>query len=58
VITGSEDKFRPPDLHRDIASRIPGARLAIIQGSGHMVSMEDPDAVTAQMIPWLNSLKA
>jgi pimeloyl-ACP methyl ester carboxylesterase len=58
VITGSEDKFRPPDLHRDIASRIPGARLAIIQGSGHMMSMEDPAAVTAQMIPWLNSLKA
>jgi pimeloyl-ACP methyl ester carboxylesterase len=58
VMAGSEDNVRPPELHRDIASRIPNARLAIIEGSGHMMSMEDPDAVTAHMLPWLTSLPA
>jgi pimeloyl-ACP methyl ester carboxylesterase len=56
VMTGSEDIVRPPELHRDIAKRIPNARLAIIEGAGHMMSMEDPEAVTAQMLPWLASL--
>ncbi len=56
VMTGSEDNVRPPELHRDIAGRIPNARLAIIEGSGHMMSMEDPDQVTAHMLPWLASL--
>jgi pimeloyl-ACP methyl ester carboxylesterase len=56
VMTGSEDKVRPPELHRDMASRMPNARLAIIAGAGHMLSMEDPAAVTAEMLPWLMSL--
>jgi pimeloyl-ACP methyl ester carboxylesterase len=55
---GSEDIVRPPEVHRDIASRIPNARLAILDGVGHMMSLEDPDAVTAHMLPWLASLHA
>jgi pimeloyl-ACP methyl ester carboxylesterase len=58
VMTGSEDNVRPPELHRDIARRVPDARLVIIEGAGHMMSMEDPDAVTAHMLPWLASLHA
>jgi pimeloyl-ACP methyl ester carboxylesterase len=57
VVTGSEDTLRPPALHRDIARRIPNARLAIIEGAGHMSSMEDPVAVTAHMVSWLNGLE-
>lgn len=58
VMGGSEDIVRPPEVHRDIASRIPNARLAILDGVGHMMSLEDPDAVTAHMLPWLASLHA
>jgi pimeloyl-ACP methyl ester carboxylesterase len=53
VMAASEDDVRPVQLHRDIASRIPEASLAIIKGSGHMMSMEDPVAVTAHMRSWL-----
>jgi pimeloyl-ACP methyl ester carboxylesterase len=56
VIGGGEDKVRPPELHRDIANRIPNARLCILEGAGHMMAMEDPGAVTAQMIPWLAAI--
>jgi pimeloyl-ACP methyl ester carboxylesterase len=56
VMAASEDDVRPVQLHRDIASRIPGASLAIIQGSGHMMSMEHPGAVTAHMRSWLQRI--
>jgi len=56
VLGGSEDTVRPPDLHRDIAQRIPNAHFAIIEGAGHMTSMEDAAAMTAEMVPWLAQL--
>jgi|SRR5665213_466014 len=56
VIAGSEDTVRPAQLHRSMAARIRDARVAIIKGAGHMMSMEDPEAVNAQMLPWIASL--
>jgi pimeloyl-ACP methyl ester carboxylesterase len=56
VATGREDAIRTPALHEEMAARIPTARLAIIEGSGHMLSMEAAPAMTAAMIPWLASL--
>jgi pimeloyl-ACP methyl ester carboxylesterase len=58
LIAGSEDSFRTPALHQDFGSRIPGARVAIIEGAGHMMSMEAPAAVNAHMLLWLATLRA
>jgi pimeloyl-ACP methyl ester carboxylesterase len=58
LIAGSEDYFRTPALHKEFGSRIPGARVAIIEGSGHMMSMEAPEEVNAHMLQWLATLRS
>jgi pimeloyl-ACP methyl ester carboxylesterase len=40
VICGSEDMITPPQSSRALASIIPGARLKMITGAGHMLMME------------------
>lgn len=42
VVVGSEDTLTPPDEARAMAAAIPGARLAVAPGCGHMTPMEDP----------------
>ena len=49
VICGEHDALTPPDLSRAMAEAIPGARLEIIPGSGHMSPLERPDAVNAAL---------
>jgi pimeloyl-ACP methyl ester carboxylesterase len=56
VAAGSEDSLRTPALHEEMAARIPNARLAIIEGAGHMLSMEAASAMTEAMAPWLAAL--
>lgn len=53
VLTGADDVWSPPARHEEIAAAIPGARLEIIARSGHMTTMEQPDAVSATMRRWL-----
>jgi pimeloyl-ACP methyl ester carboxylesterase len=43
VICGLDDKMTPPDLARQIAAGIPGAKLCLIAGAGHMVMLEKPE---------------
>jgi pimeloyl-ACP methyl ester carboxylesterase len=47
VACGQEDTVTPPAHHREMAARIPGAKLVIIPEAGHMTPLEQPDAVTA-----------
>lgn len=53
VAVGSEDGWSPPDQHRAIADAIPGARLTVIAGAGHMLPAEAPDALNAAIADWL-----
>jgi pimeloyl-ACP methyl ester carboxylesterase len=43
VITGDEDTATHPDNSRQLAERIPGARLALIRGAGHSFHIEEAD---------------
>ena len=45
VITGRDDHFAPPEKAADVQRRIPGARLAVIDDAGHMLTSEQPDGV-------------
>lgn len=54
VCAGAEDTLRPPALQREMAAMIPTRRLVVIEGSGHMIAMENPEAVTAAMRSWLS----
>jgi pimeloyl-ACP methyl ester carboxylesterase len=56
VLCGREDAWSVLDVHRDMAARIPNARLAIIENCGHMATMERPEAVTAALAEWFSGL--
>ncbi len=47
VITGTEDRLTPPKYAIYLRDHIPGAELVLVEGAGHMVMVEKPEAVTA-----------
>jgi len=55
VIVGREDALTPPELAQEIAAGIPGARLEIIPGCGHLSTLEQPQAVNRAMRAWLTA---
>lgn len=53
VAAGSEDRWAPPGQHAEFAALIPGARLVVIEGAGHMLPAETPDALNSAIADWL-----
>lgn len=53
VLVGAEDQLTPPPLAEEIAQGIPGARLAVIPGAGHLSTLEAPEAVNDALNGWL-----
>ncbi|MBU3739090.1 MAG: alpha/beta fold hydrolase [Rhodoferax sp.] len=53
VLCGEGDALTPPDRSREIASAIPGAELVLLPRCGHMLTLEQPDAVNAHLLRWL-----
>ena len=53
VLCGRQDGWSPLARHRDMAAAIPGGRLAVIENSGHMTTMERPHDVSAALREWL-----
>ena len=53
VLCGEADAVTPPDLHREMAALVPGARLVIVEGAGHMSPIEQPEAVSRALRAWL-----
>ncbi|HET8561548.1 MAG TPA: alpha/beta hydrolase [Marmoricola sp.] len=49
VVCGSADRLTPVSHSRRLAGEIPGARLVEVHGSGHMVILEDPERVNAEL---------
>jgi 3-oxoadipate enol-lactonase len=45
VIVGDQDLATPPDLARELAGLIPGAKLEIVAGAGHLPCIEKPDVM-------------
>lgn len=53
VATGSEDEWASPAQHGEVAEAIPNVTLRIIEGSGHMLPVEAPEALTELLVEWL-----
>ncbi|MGW2391249.1 alpha/beta fold hydrolase [Streptomyces lydicamycinicus] len=47
ICWGTEDTWIPPTKGHDLASRIPGARLRLIEGAGHLVQEDAPAELAA-----------
>ena len=54
VLVGDGDEATPPELAREIASAIGGARLVVIADCGHLSTLEQPEKVTAALVDWMN----
>ena len=54
VLVGAEDALTPPDLAREIHAGIPASKLVTIPDSGHLSTMERPEAVNRALRAWLS----
>lgn len=53
VLCGRQDVLTPLAAHEEMASLIPGARLAVIEDCGHLSTLERPAAVNRELRTWL-----
>jgi pimeloyl-ACP methyl ester carboxylesterase len=53
VAGGRQDSITPPDILKEIADGIPGAKLVIVEDAGHLTPLEQPQAVSAMLRYWL-----
>jgi pimeloyl-ACP methyl ester carboxylesterase len=55
VLVGEADQPTPPEASRDIAAGIEAARLVIVPQSGHLSTLEQPEAVTRALADWMTA---
>jgi pimeloyl-ACP methyl ester carboxylesterase len=55
VVVGDADAATPPELNKEIADGIPGAKFVVVPDSGHLTTLEQPEAVNAALTGWLNA---
>jgi pimeloyl-ACP methyl ester carboxylesterase len=53
VLCGRDDALTPPKLAEEMAALIPRSRLVIVEGCGHLSTLERPAEVNAAMREWL-----
>jgi 3-oxoadipate enol-lactonase len=58
VVVGGDDQLTPPALAREMAARIPDARLVVVPEAGHLSPVEQPAATTAALRSFLEGLPA
>jgi pimeloyl-ACP methyl ester carboxylesterase len=54
VIAARNDALMPVEILEELARGIPGAKLAIVEESGHVAPLERPDEVLGLLREWLN----
>jgi pimeloyl-ACP methyl ester carboxylesterase len=55
VIAARRDALMPVEILEELAWGIPGATLAIVERSGHMASLEQPQEVTDLLSAWMTA---
>jgi pimeloyl-ACP methyl ester carboxylesterase len=54
VIHGDSDSLIPSENGRRLAERIPGARLSLLKGCGHMPMWEQPDVLSEHVLAFFD----
>ena len=57
-MTTDEDTVYPPATAEALAKSIPGARVALIAGAGHVSNLERPEAFNATVLGFLREHRA
>lgn len=58
VVCGEADRLTTPEQSQEMAAAIPGARLEMVPGAGHLLTLEQPARVNALLLAWLAELSA
>lgn len=58
VLCGSDDRVTPPELSRELAASIGGARFELIAGAGHLANIEQPEAFNHCVAAFLADVEA
>lgn len=58
VLCGHQDRLAPVKYPEFLASKIPHARLVLIEGAGHLVMLEKPEEVNRALDEWVRTLPA
>ncbi len=58
VLVGDQDTITPPELSEELANAIPGARLQIFAGAGHLTNIERPDEFNAVVETFIKGVEA
>ena len=56
VVGGQDDQLTPPECAQELADGIAGSQLQMLPECGHMLTWEQPQAVTAALQAWLAGL--
>jgi len=56
VIAADGDRLRSIDEADELVHGIAGSGLIVIDGSGHMIPIEQPEALTAVMVAWIETI--
>lgn len=55
VMCGRQDPVTPLADHEAMAACVPGSHLAVVEHCGHLSTIEQPEAVTAELTRWLRA---
>ena len=53
MVCGRNDALTPLAYAEEIAAAVPDSRLVVIDGSGHLPALEQPEAVNQAFEAWL-----
>jgi pimeloyl-ACP methyl ester carboxylesterase len=53
VVVGEQDTVTTLDHAKEIADAVPDAQLTVVPESGHLSTVEQPEAVTRALVDWL-----
>ena len=54
LLCGDADSWSPVSQHEDMQKLLPRSELRVIAAAGHMSTMEQPAAVAAALLEWIN----
>lgn len=55
VLVGAQDALTPPAKSKEMAAAIPGARLEVLDGAGHISNVERPGTFNQAVLDWMRS---
>ena len=53
ILVGRQDAWSPPAQHEEMARRIRGSELVLVEHAGHMVTVEQPAPVNRALLEWI-----